>query len=79
MGDFAKIHLEKSTPLIVSGTMTYLESLLPNQYFFRAHRSYIVNLKKIERFTAQYVEIKNEVIPISRKRKQELRNILKLT
>ncbi|WP_299600707.1 LytTR family DNA-binding domain-containing protein [uncultured Aquimarina sp.] len=77
MGDFAKIHLEKSSPLVVTGTMTYLESLLPKQYFFRVHRSFIVNLEKIERFTSSYLEIKNEAIPISRQKKQELRDILK--
>lgn len=77
MGDFAKIHLKKSTPLVVTGTMTYLESLLPKNYFFRVHRSFIVNLEKIERFTANYLEIKNEAIPISRQKKQELKDILK--
>ncbi|MBP2832091.1 response regulator transcription factor [Aquimarina sp. U1-2] len=76
MGDFAKIHFEKDSPLIVAGTMTYLESLLPEQQFFRIHRSFIVNLEKIERFTTRYLEIKNEVIPISRQKRRELKNVL---
>ncbi|KZS41990.1 two-component system response regulator [Aquimarina aggregata] len=76
MGDFAKVHLEGNNSLVITGTMTYLESLLPNKKFFRAHRSFIVNLEKIENFTTRYMEIKNETIPISRQKKQELKDIL---
>ncbi|WP_200825148.1 LytR/AlgR family response regulator transcription factor [Aquimarina algiphila] len=74
--DFAKIHLEDSSPLVVLGTMTSLESLLPSNHFFRAHRSYIVNLDKIERFSAHYMEINDEKIPISRMKKQKLKEAL---
>ncbi len=74
--DFAKIHLEGSRPLVVLGTMTSFESLLPSEHFFRAHRSYIVNLEKIERFGTHYMEINDEKIPISRMKKQKLKEIL---
>jgi len=76
MGDFAKIHLETNNSLVVNGTMAYLQSTLPHEQFFRSHRSFIVNLKKIERFTSRSVEIKNEIIPISRQKNQELKRIL---
>ncbi len=76
--DFAKIHMEEGSPLVTLGTMTSLESILPSEYFFRAHRSYIVNLKKIERFGAHYMEIRNNKIPISRMKKQEFKEALDL-
>ncbi|WP_109300068.1 LytTR family DNA-binding domain-containing protein [Aquimarina sp. AU474] len=76
--DFAKIHMEEGRPLVTLGTMTSLESVLPSKYFFRAHRSYIVNLKKIERFGAHYMEIRDNKIPISRMKKQEFKDALNL-
>ncbi len=74
--DFAKIHLEEGSPLVALGTMTSFESLLPSKHFFRVHRSYIVNLEKIERFGAHYMEIKDEKIPISRMKKQAFKEAL---
>ena len=43
-----------------------IESLLPPALFMRAHRSYIISLKKIESYTADTVEVNGVVIPIGR-------------
>ncbi len=74
--DFAKIHLEDSTFLLVLSTMTSFESLLPSEHFFRTHRSYIVNLNKIDRYSTGFIEINNKNIPISRMKKQKLNEVL---
>ncbi len=47
-------------------TITYMEDRLPEDQFLRVHRSYIVNLKKIESWNHHEVEVGNVVIPIGR-------------
>lgn len=47
-------------------TITYMEERLPEDQFLRVHRSYIINLKKIESWNHQEVEVGNEIIPIGR-------------
>lgn len=49
MSEYLKIHLENRTkPLIVLLSMKKLEEHLPPSLFMRIHRSYIINLKKIQ-------------------------------
>ncbi|MEP7195202.1 MAG: LytTR family DNA-binding domain-containing protein [Saprospiraceae bacterium] len=52
-------------------TLKEVEQKLPN-YFMRVHRSYIVNLKKIENTTTEEIKIEKFTIPISQKYKKEL-------
>ncbi len=51
-------------------TITYMEDRLPEAQFLRVHRSYIVNLKKIESWNHHEVEVGNVAIPIGRTFKQ---------
>lgn len=47
--DYVKFHLESTkTPLLTLMSLKGLENELPEHSFMRAHRSYIVNLNKIE-------------------------------
>lgn len=49
MSEYLKIHLEgHPKPLIVLLSMKKLEERLPTSIFMRIHRSYIINLKKIQ-------------------------------
>jgi two-component system, LytTR family, response regulator len=43
-----------------------IESLLPPQLFLRIHRSFIVNIRRIESYTAESVEIGGLSIPIGK-------------
>ena len=47
MSEYLKIHLEDQQPVVVLYSMKKLEERLPS-YFMRIHRSYIINLKKIQ-------------------------------
>lgn len=50
-----------------------LEQKLPEKQFVRCHRSYLVNLRQIERITKQEVFLTNgRVLPVSRRREKEL-------
>ena len=57
--------------------MKAFENELPEDIFLRIHKSYIVNLIKIEKFTSKIVEVGNHTIPLSRNKKIQLINALK--
>ena len=47
MSEYLKIYLESQKPLVVLLSMKKIEERLPSS-FMRIHRSYIINLKKIQ-------------------------------
>lgn len=71
LGDYVKLITEEDS-LVVLSTMKSFESELPTSEFLRIHKSYIVNLRKIEKFNSKAVELGTEVLPLSRNRKTEL-------
>ena len=73
LSDYIKIYT-KDTVLVTRETISNLEVKLPSQQFLRVHRSYIVNLNKIDSYTNEFVEINKNAIPISRTYKE---NVLK--
>ena len=48
MSEYLKIHLESQKPIITLLSMKKMEDYLPPTLFMRIHRSYIVNLQKIQ-------------------------------
>ena len=48
MSEYLKIHLEGQKPIITLLSMKKIEEYLPSKQFMRIHRSYIVNLQKIQ-------------------------------
>ena len=48
MSEYLRIHLDgRKSPLVVLLSMKKMEERLPESWFMRVHRSYIVNLKRI--------------------------------
>jgi len=77
LGDYIKLVTEDNGFIILS-TMKDFEKELPEGRFLRIHKSYIVNLGKIERFSSKAVEIGESKIPLSRNQKTQLVDSLKL-
>lgn len=69
--NYLKLHFEKAT-LIIHQTMTSLEGMLPKEYFFRVHRSFLINLSYIQKIQGNMVYIDGTIIPIAKPRKEEL-------
>lgn len=64
--DYVKIYLEGVTnPVVSLISMKALEDVLPDSSFIRVHRSYIVNLKKIEIIERNRIVFGKTYIPIS--------------
>ena len=76
LGDYVKLIMDNSDAVVVLATMKSFEQQLPNERFLRVHKSYIVNLKKVERYNSRNIEIDNEQIPVSRHKKGALSDAL---
>ena len=61
--------------LIVSPMNTFCQKLSSN-YFLRVHRSYVVNVKKLDAVTESHLEIQKKVIPIGKIYKEDLLKII---
>ena len=77
LGDYIKLVVEGDSFVILS-TMKDFEKKLPEDKFLRIHKSYIVNLDKIERYSSKTVEIGESKIPLSRNQKTQLVEALKV-
>ncbi|NHF59507.1 response regulator transcription factor [Flavobacteriaceae bacterium TP-CH-4] len=75
LGDYVKIITSNGKILVLTTMKAFLERL-PNPKFIRIHKSYAVNVEKIDKFSSTYVEIGDEKIPMSRLRKSELEKAL---
>lgn len=74
-GDYAKI-VTDDTSYTVLTTMKAFEKNLSDGHFLRIHKSYIVNLSRIKNFGSKFVELNDEVLPLSRHKKKELQQEL---
>lgn len=69
--DFVKIHID-SGAIISSDTLRSLKESLPADNFLRIHKSYIVNLNKIEFMEGNQVCIKEKKLPIGQSYREEI-------
>ena len=74
LGDYIKLVTDEANIVILS-TMKSFEKELPEK-FLRIHKSYIVNLERIEKFNSKNVEVSGRSIPLSRNKKTELAEAL---
>jgi len=77
--NYCKIFTEKKD-YFASTPMRNFEKELPKKKFIRVHRSYIVNLDKIDAISEfrEYVTIKKHIVPISRRNREDLVKSLKM-
>ena len=69
--NYCQIVTSKNKILLVS-TLKAIETELPAAVFTRIHRSYIVNLSKLDVVADSHIEIGRKVIPVSRTYKEHL-------
>ena len=74
-GDYLKIHL-KDQMIITRETISRIEKNLPEHYFLRIHRSFLVLIEAITAFTKEKVELGKTELVISRTYKTHVANIL---
>ena len=75
-GDYVKIVTLDSHVIVLSSLRAFHE-LLPQETFIRFHKSFVINIEKIDRFNAREVAISGQVIPMSRAKKNCLSEAMK--
>lgn len=70
-GDYVKVVTEEGNNLVLS-TMKSFENNLSKEKFVRVHKSYIINIDKVERYNSKFAEIGSSKIPLSRHKKEDL-------
>ncbi len=71
LGDYVKL-VTPFDSLVVLSTMKAFEQSLPKDRFLRIHKSYIVNLDKVQGYNSKQIELENQSLPLSRNRKTDL-------
>ncbi|WCO01399.1 LytR/AlgR family response regulator transcription factor [Psychroserpens ponticola] len=64
--------------ILISRTLKYVETNINDSTFIRVHRSYIINIKKIDALYDGYLTINKKTIPVSKSNKDKLLNSLSL-
>lgn len=79
MDNYVKLHLLDGSTLISQISLKKIEEMLPAKEFIRVHRSYLVSVAKIERYTRQSIKLvdRDEVIPVGRNYGAEIGDFLK--
>lgn len=70
LGDYIKVHLQNSK-LVTNLSMKKILSLLPEQQFYRIHKSFIISVDKIESVEGNLVAINDTKLPIGNSYRQE--------
>ena len=77
MRDYVRIHLDNQKPVMALMVIKKLMENLPKNDFMRVHRSYIVNLKKIETIERNRIVFDNDrYIPVSKQYSEEFQSFL---
>ena len=65
----------KNSKIITLGSLSNYATELRSNQFARIHKSYIVNLNKVDSVSSKKVSVNNEVLPIGAKYAKEFRNL----
>jgi DNA-binding LytR/AlgR family response regulator len=76
-GDYVKVVTEDKT-YISSESMKYYEDTLPSSLFLRIHRSFIIQLSRVEFIEGNYVFLAGHELAIGRQYRPELQSRLRL-
>ena len=72
MGDYVKIVTNKKEYIVLS-TLKSFNKRLPEELFFRIHKSFIINLNNVKNYSSNFINVNGKLIPISRDRKKDFK------
>jgi len=76
MREYVRIHIENQKPVMALMSMKKMEAFLPKQRFMRVHRSFIVNLEKVNTIERNRIIFDKVYIPISDQYKEAFQSFL---
>ena len=74
-GDYVKVHLKDSF-ILTNSTFSSILKKLKNHGFIQTHKSFAINLEKINRISGNQIFIRTNIIPIGQKYKPEFLKFL---
>lgn len=74
--NYLELYLPQGSHVIRSTLKEFL-AVLPTEYFMQTHRSFVVNMEKVDEVGANFLQIGTAKIPISRNQKEEVLSRLK--
>ena len=74
--EYVRIHTQ-AQKVITLLSLNKLESVLPKNKFFRIHRSFIINLDKIQEIQGNMVVVDNQSLTVSKSQKEEFFELIK--
>ena len=74
--NYVSIYLTNGREIVTMNTISNIEERLPETLFIRIHRSFIINIDKIESYMSGSVKIAGQNIPIGRNYKDKIQLIL---
>jgi len=75
--DYVKVYLQSDTkPVLSLNTIKSLEEKLPSDQFMRVHRSFIVNIQKIETIERSRIVFGDTYIPVSEQYKEKFHEFI---
>ncbi|MEQ8581425.1 MAG: LytTR family transcriptional regulator DNA-binding domain-containing protein [Marinoscillum sp.] len=74
-GNYVEIH-SQGKQKVLKETLKNMEAKLPSEHFFQVHRSFLVNVSKIERIGGNTIRINDQEIPIVKEKRDALLAIL---
>ena len=77
MGDYIRFYLDDKKVVALLALSKIIE-ILPADKFIQIHRSYIINLEKINFIQNNIISLGQYQLPISKSRKKELMDIINL-
>jgi len=63
-GDYLKLY-RGDKPIIIHETLKHFISKLPEQQFLKIHRSFVINVSKVEYIEGNQVSIASKLIPLA--------------
>ena len=79
-GNFTNVYLNDGSSIYASVSLGAIEERLPEKYFFRPHREYIINgyqIKEYDKSEGGSISLTcNKTVPVSRTRKDDFKEFL---
>lgn len=77
-GNYTTLHVYPEKTYLLVTQLGKFESLLDEKFFYRCHRSFIINLHKVDGFDDAHIYINEHQIPISKSYKSEFLDRLRI-
>lgn len=71
-GSYCSIHISNNKNLTIAQPLGEIINSLPSDTFIRVHRSYVINIKHVNKYYGNIFYIQDKIIPIGRSYKKEV-------